>query len=68
MNGQHLSGGSIAALVAFCSARYGWNISADEALTIGGAAFSLGAGLVHLATGPGLIPAAKRALFGQKAA
>lgn len=65
MTTQHISGGSIAALIAYCSVRYGWGIGLDEAGIIGAAAFSVGAGVVHLATGPGLIPAVKRALFGQ---
>jgi hypothetical protein len=66
MNDQHLSGGSIAALVSYASARYGWSISTDEALTIGAAAFSAGAFIAHIVTGPGVVPAVRRAIYGKR--
>lgn len=68
MNNTHLSGGSIAALVSFASARYGWNLSDGEATILGGAAFAAGAGFVHLLVlayrGPGIVGAVKRTLLG----
>lgn len=60
----HVSGGTIAALIAFLASRYGWNVSDTEAATFGAGAAAAGAAVAHLFTGPGLIPAVKRALFG----
>ena len=64
MNQYHLSGGTIAALIGFCAARYGFSISDQEASMLGAAAFSLGAFVAHIFTGPGLFPAVRRALKG----
>lgn len=62
MNGSHAAGGSIAALIAYVSTRYGWNVSTDEALTFGAAFLGVGGGIVHLFQPPGLIPRVKEAL------
>jgi len=65
MKPEHLSGGAIGALVGYCSIKFGWGLSSDEAGTIGLAAFAVGAWVAHLATGPGIVPAFRRGLFGE---
>lgn len=62
MNGSHVAGGTVGALIAFVASRYGWNVSTDEALTMGAAFGSVGAGVAHLFQPPGLIPRVKAAL------
>lgn len=64
MNGNHVAGAAIGALIGFVASNFGWHVGQDEALTIGAAAAVVGGGLVHIATGPGLIPALKRAVVG----
>lgn len=64
MNNSHASGATIGALVSFVSARYGWNVSTDEGLTIGAAAASVGAAVAHLFSAPGLVPRVRSAIFG----
>lgn len=66
MNGYHVSGAAIGALIGFVASNYGWSVPQDEALSIGAACAAVGGGLIHLFTGPGLVPAVKRALFGAK--
>jgi hypothetical protein len=66
MKDTHLSGGTIAALISYASARYGLDVSADEAATIGAAAFTAGAFLAHIFSGPGLVPAVRKAIFGRR--
>lgn len=67
MNGNHAAGGAVGLLVGFLAARYGFSVSQDEAIGIGAGLSSVGATLAHIFTGPGLIPACKRALFGVRA-
>lgn len=62
MNGSHVAGGTIGALVAYVATKYGWVTSTDEALTWGAAAAAVGAGVAHLFQPPGLIPRVKKAL------
>ena len=66
MNGYHVSGAAIGALIGFVASNYGWSVSQDEALGIGAACAACAGGIVHILTGPGLVPAVKRALFGAK--
>lgn len=69
LNGSHVTGASIGALISYVSARYGWNVSTDEALSLGAAFAVVGGGIAHLFTAPGLIPRLKAALgIGQPAA
>ena len=62
VSGSHVAGGSIGALIAYISARYGWHVSPDEALTFAGAFAGVGGAIVHLFQPPGLIPRVKAAL------
>lgn len=62
LNGAHLSGASIAALMSYVSAKYGWNVSTDEALQFGAAFAVVGGGIAHLFQAPGFIPRIKQAL------
>lgn len=62
MTGSHLGGGAIAALITFAASRYGWHVPDTEATVLGGAASSVGAGIAHLFTPPGLLPRVKAAL------
>lgn len=62
MNGSHAAGATIGALVAYVASHYGWDVSTDEALTIGAAFAAVGAGVAHLFQPPGLMPRIKAAL------
>lgn len=62
MNGSHAAGATIGALIAYVASHYGWNVSTDEALTMGAAFGAIGAGIAHLFQPPGLIPRVKTAL------
>lgn len=64
MNGSHVAGGSIAALIVYCASRFGWSVSTDEAAALAGAAFGIGAGISHLAQTEGLVPGIRRYIFG----
>lgn len=66
MNGTHVAGGSVGLVIGFIAARYGFHVSQDEAAGFGTAFAGVGATLAHVFTGPGLIPAVKRALFGPR--
>jgi hypothetical protein len=62
VNGSHVAGGTIAALIAYVSAKFGWNVTTDEALAFSAAFGAIGAGITHLFQPPGLIPKVKAAL------
>lgn len=62
MNGAHVAGATIGALVAYVASHYGWTVGTDEALTWGAAAAAVGAGIAHLFQPPGLIPRVKAAV------
>ena len=62
LTGPHVTGGSLGGLIAYCSARFGWGVTSDEALTIGAAFVGVGGGLAHLFTPPGLLPRVREAL------
>ena len=62
MNGSHAAGGTVGGLIAYVASRYGWNVSTDEALTIGAAFTAVGAAIAHLFQPPGLVPRVKAAL------
>ena len=62
MNGAHVSGATLGALFGYVATRYGWNVSADEALTWGAAVAAFGGGLAHLFQAPGLFPRVRAAL------
>ena len=66
MNGNHLTGGIVGLLIGAVAARYGWNLSDQEAALIGATFASLGGVVAHLATGPGIWPGVKRAIMGPK--
>lgn len=69
MKGAHVAGGGLGALlglvVATALRRYaGWHVSDADASLIGSAAVAAGAGLGHVWTTVGLIPAVRRGVFG----
>lgn len=68
MNGAHVTGGAIGALVgavvAPLLARYGVHITDSTASLIGVAAVSLGVGLGHVVSTEGIWPAIKRVFVG----
>lgn len=64
MNGYHVSGATVGALIGFVCARYGWHVGDTEASTLGAAVAAVGGLVAHVVTGPGLVPAVKRAVFG----
>lgn len=66
LQGPHGAGALLGLLVGYLSTRYGWDVSQDEALAFGAGAASVGAAALHVLTGPGLVPAIKRGLFGPK--
>ena len=68
MNGNHITGGTIGLLIGSVAARYGWNLSDQEATLIGVAFAAVGGVVAHLATGPGIWPGIKRAFLGAKSA
>lgn len=62
MTNAHLTGASLGALIAYVAAKFGWNVSTDEALQLGAAFLVVGGGVAHLFSAPGLIPRVKAAL------
>lgn len=67
MNGTHATGGTAGLLLGYLSARYGWGVSQDEAFGFGAGLAAVGGLIAHVVTGPGIIPAVKRAIFGPPA-
>lgn len=69
MKAAHVAGGAFGALaglvVATVLRRYvGWDVTQADASLIGSAALSAGAGVGHVWTTTGLIPAVRRGIFG----
>lgn len=67
----HVAGGGVSVVVgaiavAVCN-HYGWNVSDADALVIGGAAVSVGAGLGHIISKVGVFGAFKQFLHGRSA-
>lgn len=67
----HVAGGGVsvvvgAVAVAICS-HYGWRVSDTDALVIGGAAVSVGAGLGHVIGKVGVFGAVRQLLHGRNA-
>lgn len=69
MNGSHVTGATLGALIGYTAAHFGWNVSTDEALAYGATLATVGGSLAHLCQPPGLIPRVKAALgVGEKQA
>lgn len=62
MNGSHVTGATLGALIGYTAAHFGWNVSTDEALAYGATLATVGGSLAHLCQPPGLIPRVKAAL------
>ena len=67
MNGAHITGGTLGLLLGYIAAHFGWNVSQDEALAWGAFLAMVFGALAHLFTGPGIMPALRRAIFGPPA-
>ena len=72
MKAAHVAGGAAGALaglvVATVLRRYvGWDVTQADASLIGSAALSAGAGIGHVWSTTGIIPAVRRGVFGPKA-
>lgn len=66
MNGSHVTGATLGALIGYTAAHFGWNVSTDEALAYGATLATVGGSLAHLCQPPGLIPRVRAALGLQK--
>ena len=69
MNGAHISGAGIGTLVGAVAAQAlkkwaGVNLDSADAALIGSGALAAGAGVAHVISSVGLIPAIRRALLG----
>jgi hypothetical protein len=62
MNGSHVTGASLGALIGYTAAHFGWNVSTNEALAYGATLAMVGGSIAHLFQPPGLIPRVKAAL------
>lgn len=64
MNSAHVTGGTLGLLLGYTATHFGWNVSQNEALAWGAFIGICFGGLGHMMTGPGIVPAIKRALYG----
>lgn len=64
MNGNHLTGIGVAGLLVYAVARFAFGAADAEALELAAAGSSVGGTIAHIFTGPGLVPALRRAIFG----
>ena len=62
MDGSHVSGATLGALIGYTAAHFGWNVSVDEALAYGATLAMVGGTIAHLFRPPGMIPRVKKAL------
>lgn len=62
MNGAHVSGATLGALIGYTAAHFGWNVSQDEAFAWGAMLATIGGILGHLVQPPGLLPRIKAGL------